>query len=88
MWGWSASSATSKTVYWPWVTLSLELELELSLDLPIDADELPSEVNDALDADDVLSANAGAEPRQNAITAASGRAGLRRCCMKVCLRNK
>jgi hypothetical protein len=64
--------------------LSLELELELSLDLPIDADELPMEVDAALDADDVLSASAGAALRHNANAAATGRAGFRKCCMGIC----
>lgn len=72
------------TVYWPWSTLSLELELELSLDFPIDAEELPTEVDDALDADEVMSASADAALRHNASAAARGRAVFRKYCMGAC----
>jgi hypothetical protein len=61
----------------------LELELELSLDLPMDADELPMDVDDALDADEVLSARAGAALRHNAAAVAKGRTDFKNCCMGV-----
>lgn len=64
--------------------MSLELELELSLDLPIDTDELPRDVNEALDADDVLSASAGAAPTHRARAVAKGRADFKKCCMEGC----
>jgi len=78
------ASAMSTTVYWPCATLSFELELELSLDLPMDADELPMDVDDALDADEVLSAITGAAPRHNTTAVAKGRADFKNCCMGAC----
>lgn len=52
---------------------------ELLLDVPSDADELPTDVDAALDADDVLSASAGAAARQRDSTEA-------RACV-WCMRN-
>jgi hypothetical protein len=52
----------------------LSLALELSLDLPSDADELPTDVDDALEADDVLSASAGGAPSSKVRVIAKGNA--------------
>jgi hypothetical protein len=56
-------------------------ELELSLDLPMDADALPTDVDDALDAEAVLSAVAVEALRHNARAATRGRVAFRMFCM-------
>ncbi|MBI2753342.1 MAG: hypothetical protein HYX46_07490 [Betaproteobacteria bacterium] len=49
---------------------------ELSLDFSMDVDELPTDADEALDADEVLSARAGSAASVNARVVASDRA----CC--------
>jgi hypothetical protein len=46
---------------------------ELLLDFSMEVDELPTEADEALDADEVLSARAGAAASINAIEEARGR---------------
>jgi hypothetical protein len=59
---------------------------EPSLDLPSEVDELPSEAEVELAADEVLSARAAPVARASARAVAAGRACFRKCCMKVGLR--
>jgi hypothetical protein len=55
---------------------------ELLLDFSIDADELPIDVDDALDADEVLSAQAGnAVVSDRASVAAGMKPAVNGCCM-------
>jgi hypothetical protein len=56
---------------------------ELLLDFSMEADELPTEVDDALDADEVLSASADADARHKASVAARRRVLFRRGCMGI-----
>jgi hypothetical protein len=56
---------------------------ELLLDFSMEADELPMDVDDALDADDVLSACAARAARANASARNKGRVAFRKCCMDV-----
>ena len=79
--GWFASAAISTTVYGPCATLSLVDEL--SLDFSTEVDELPMDVDDALKADDVLSASAGAAEKTIASALTKGTTALNTCCMKT-----
>ena len=66
-------------VYWPCATRSLVDEL--LLDFSLDADELPMDVDDALDADEVLSAQAGTATSDKASAAAEMRLAVNEGCM-------
>lgn len=79
--GCSARGVISTTVYGPWATLSLVDEL--LLDFSIEADELPIEVEDALEAEEVLSAIAGSVAQPSASALNKGRAVFKNGCITV-----
>ncbi len=62
------------------------MPVELLLEVSSDVDELPTDVDAALEAEDVLSATAGSAARPKVRAAISGKVILRTVCMGVAIK--